>query len=317
MIITREWEGLEAIQWENEVLKLIILPDLGSKIASIYDKRTGREWMDQPPARIFQLPVPGSEWGAWDRCGWDELFPSIDECFYPAQPWSGKKVTDHGELWSKSWDYSIVDEMTVEWETKGETLPYLLNKKMQLIGSRIVFEYRLANLGEHPLPYIWAPHPIVAAGPLMRIELPESVERVVVAFSAEERLGARGTEHCWPATIDSNGSPRRLNQIPERNSGIAEKLYAAAPLDEGFCRIIDETSGDSFKLIFDPAQLPYLGIWINGGGWGNEYHVALEPAAGYLDNLNEAYRAEQCTIVPEYGTNSWTLTLEVGAGGSK
>ena len=38
-------------------------------------------------------------------------------------------------------------------------------------------------------------------------------------------------------------------------------------------------------MMFPKEQVPYLAIWANYGGYQGQYHLALEPATGLLDNL--------------------------------
>ena len=39
-------------------------------------------------------------------------------------------------------------------------------------------------------------------------------------------------------------------------------------------------------MMFPKEQVPYLAIWANYGGYQGQYHLALEPATGLLDNLS-------------------------------
>jgi hypothetical protein len=145
----------------------------------------------------------------------------------------------------------------------------------------------------------------------MIIELPSTVSRIINVYSADGRLGVYGTEHAWPIVSASEGHPVSLNWMPTRNSGIADKFYVKPPIVEGWCAVRDIETGERFKLMYDAAELPYLGIWVNGGGWNGEYHLALEPAAGYLDNLNHAFQHKECAILQAGAQNIWNLQLEI------
>ena len=41
--------------------------------------------------------------GDHDTGGWDEIFPSVNPCVVPGSPWEGRQITDHGELWHRTW----------------------------------------------------------------------------------------------------------------------------------------------------------------------------------------------------------------------
>ncbi|TBL76592.1 DUF5107 domain-containing protein [Paenibacillus thalictri] len=325
------FDTFDKVTLENERLRLQILPGLGGKICSLLNKTTNREWLDRPPHRPFRMPQMGSLWEEWDRCGWDELFPSIDACRLdisgideddtdadasglsgsPHKRQTEVPIPDHGELWAVPWEYEELDPLTLKLSVNSRLLPVRLEKTIRLQDNRVHFHYSLTNRGRHALPYIWAPHPIIAATEQMTIELPATVKRIVTAYSADGRLGTRGDEHAWPTACAANGDQVELNAMPARNSGVADKFYVKPPCREGWCAVRVNDTGERFKLTYDTADLPYLGIWINGGGWNGEYHLALEPATGYLDNLHDAYRNEQCAVIGASAMSSWDMQLEI------
>jgi len=304
-------QSFEAVVIENDDLMVKILPQLGGKIYSLVNKRTGREWMDRPSGRVFRRPVPGTSWGDWDRCGWDELFPSIDACNFPGPYLAGTAVPDHGEVWSLPWSFSQIGTDGIRLYVNGNIWPYRLEKTVCISDNSVEFNYKLTNYSKEPLPYIWAPHPILAGSDSFEIKLPIGIDKAITSFSVNERLGKRGGIHNWPLATDCSGKMIDLSNMPARHTNAAEKLYLASPLMEGWCLVRDRITGEQFKMTFDPAQLPYLGIWINAGGWDGEYHIALEPATGFLDNLEESYACQKCAILAGGETRSWWLQVHI------
>ncbi|MDR6553199.1 DUF5107 domain-containing protein [Paenibacillus qinlingensis] len=303
---------MEQIRLENEHLQIDILPALGTKICSLINKKTGKQWMDRPEGRgEFREPCYGSLWEEWDRCGWDELFPSIDSCSFPVAPWQHVQIPDHGEVWALPWVCNKVSDLEMHAVVQGRSLPYRLEKKMVLKGSQVLFSYRLTNLSEHDMPYLWAPHPIIAATESMRICLPTSISQIITTVSLDQRLGQWGTVKAWPAFIGEDGAKVDIDKMPARHSGVADKFYVMSPLQEGWCSVVEEATGERFTLIFDVKTVPYLAFWVNGGGWDDHYHLALEPATGYLDNVSIAHGLNSCSVVPGGGVNEWALTLEI------
>lgn len=62
----------------------VVVPEMGAKLVSLADKRSGLEWLAGPADRPFR-PVPyGADFVQQDMSGWDEMFPTIVACAYPA-----------------------------------------------------------------------------------------------------------------------------------------------------------------------------------------------------------------------------------------
>jgi len=302
--------GLRSVVLENDRLRLVFIPQLGSKMISLMNKRTRREWLDRPAGREFQKPVYGSLWGDWDRCGWDEMLPSIDPCSYPEAQWADIEVPDHGELWSLPWRHEVVNDVTLLFSVSGVRWPYQLQKQVRLEENRIHFSYKLINCSSYSLPYLWAPHPIVSARPSMKVKFPLSVKEVSVSMSSNDWLGQRGNKLSWPHYCLPDREVR-LDRMPMPDDGVYYKIYAAAPMSEGWCSIEDEATGESFTFTYSADCLPYLGLWMNAKGWGGEYHLALEPSSGYLDNLGEARQQERCAILQSHNNQQWELVCTI------
>ena len=77
-MLSVSYKGLNAYQIENEFLSLLILPQYGCKLASLYKKDTGREFLFQSPREKLTPPPYAAAFSAYDSSGFDEVFPSID-----------------------------------------------------------------------------------------------------------------------------------------------------------------------------------------------------------------------------------------------
>ncbi|MHB8276843.1 MAG: hypothetical protein ACYDIA_04225 [Candidatus Humimicrobiaceae bacterium] len=55
----------------------------------------------------YKPGVYGSTYVKAECAGFDEIFPTIDECFYVTYPWKGIPIPDHGEVWSIPWQLDI------------------------------------------------------------------------------------------------------------------------------------------------------------------------------------------------------------------
>ena len=69
------WHGIRAWKLEDDILSVVVVPDLGAKIASIYDKKAGREWLLGPIRAVRPAPY-AANYIDYDVSGWDEMFPT-------------------------------------------------------------------------------------------------------------------------------------------------------------------------------------------------------------------------------------------------
>ena len=312
---------------ETDGLEVSLLPEVGGKMISLRSP-SGREWLWQTPRRPYRKPEYGGAFEEYDISGFDECFPGIGEGPYPLAPWQGVTVPDHGELWTLPWDYSI-EGASLTLTVHGVRFPYRMEKCVTLVvapgsfGSSgpvptVRLDYRLENLSPFPLRYLWSAHPLFAARPGMRVELPAGVG-VRVDWSKGDRLGALGTTHAWPHTRDATGAEVALDLLPPPGAGTADKLYTGrlpAGSGETRCALIDPETREYAAFRFDPAAVPYVGVWLNLDGWPLEgetcFNVALEPCTGYPDRLDLAIARDEAATLGGREVKHWTLHLEVG-----
>ncbi len=101
---TTTWHGIAALVLENETFRTVVVPTMGAKIVSLLDKRTGVEWLAGPGDRPFRPASYGATFDQQDMSGWDEMFPTITACPYPAPgAHTGVSLPDHGEVWAVPW----------------------------------------------------------------------------------------------------------------------------------------------------------------------------------------------------------------------
>jgi len=91
-ILKTTWHNFPAIALESESMRVVIVPDLGAKIVSLFDRTHQREWLT-PPMRPVEQTVYGADFVSQDMSGWDEMLPTIVAC-----DWEGAHIPDHGEV---------------------------------------------------------------------------------------------------------------------------------------------------------------------------------------------------------------------------
>ena len=141
----RREQGFEVYSLENEEIELAVVPELGAKIISLKNLRTGREWLWHPQGglKLFRN-CAGDEFSESPLVGIDECLPTIAPC-----SWRERKLPDHGELWSLPWD--VDDEA---WENgilkTGVQLrisPFEFERTIELHGNEIRLGLRIDQSG--------------------------------------------------------------------------------------------------------------------------------------------------------------------------
>src|SRR5262249_31113709 len=144
---------------ENDVLHVVVLPELGAKLASLLDKRTNHEWLLSLGARPVKPVAYGATFTRQDMSGWDEMFPTIDACPYPAPgPYQGQPLPDHGEVWSLPWHGDTASDR-LSLSVQGKVIPYTLSRTMTLAENQVILSYSLSNPTADELIWLWATHP--------------------------------------------------------------------------------------------------------------------------------------------------------------
>jgi len=293
---------------ENETLCIRILPDCGGKIQSIYNKSKMKEYLYQSPYKQFKPPVYDSSYVDADFSGFDEMFPTISECYYPKGPWRGTRIPDHGEIWSVPWEYKLEQE-AIFMAVYGVRFPYRFEKRIQFIQENTIqLSYKVINLSSFDFDFIWAAHPLFNCNENMVIVAPDSMHQIINTAPGEI-LGSFGTVHEWPVTHMPDGKEYDISLIRSESSKSCKKFYALGKVKEGWCALHDKKNGDVIGLSYPISQVPYLGFWINEGGCCGQYNVALEPCTGALDRLDTAVQWNQAAVLEAGSEYEWYLNM--------
>jgi galactose mutarotase-like enzyme len=310
------WHGLSAWALDNDVLRTIIVPELGAKIVSLFDKRTQLEWLVDSGNRPLK-PVPyGAAFTDQDMSGWDEMFPTIVACEYPGSgDRHGASLPDHGEVWSLPWTLDNASDGRLTLSVEGQALPYRLTRTVEYVAADTVqFHYQLINLGSTLIPYIWAAHPQFACGPNAEVVFPPQVTTVCNTIPASWGWGVPETQFDWPTAIALDGTKARLDRIGPPSLHRARKFFLLPHVKAQWAGLVRLPSQAWLRLEWDPSLVPYLGLWVDEGALNPESVAALEPTTGFYDSLAMAWDKQQITVIEPGATRSWTLTVRCGTG---
>lgn len=310
MIREGTFKGLKSIILENNYVRAVFLPEYGSKLASLIDKETNKEWLFQAKSDTLTIPSYGAVFSDYDSSGFDEVFPSIDACFDPV---TGKPIPDHGEVWALPWEYRL-EGKTVVFTVKSPVFPYTMTKRVWLEMNRLCFDYAVTNDGDTRFYFIWTPHALLRCDEYTKIVVPDSLTSVMTVEHQTEHLGEWGTIHPYPVTISrKTGKPLDLSKMEPPSANNCEKFYFTERVPKGMCGIVQENTGRKLMYHYPAEKIPYLGVWKTQGGYRGDYNLALEPCTGVYDNLSVAYAIRKVSFVEAKGVFTWWFQIEIGA----
>jgi galactose mutarotase-like enzyme len=285
------------------------VPALGAKIVSLFDRRSGREWLWAPgPERTLFANPPGEAFTASPHVGIDECFPTIGRC-----RWQGESLDDHGSLWTTAWSVDPLawnaGVLTTEAEVRIPALNF--TRTLTLRENRVDFRYRVANRTKFRQPWGWSFHPLLAFAPGDVIDLPSEVKILRVESSRGESGVSTGDALPWPG----RRGDADLGRLAWGDSASSYLKAFAGPLaTEGFAALRNERSRESLSFRWEARMNPYLGLWLTRGGYRGGHHVALEPCNLACDALTDsAGQPRTGRWLEPSGIEEWTMELAAEA----
>jgi len=281
----RSEQGFDVFGLRNEAVELALVPELGAKVILLRNLVTGYEWMWHPPTgmKLFRNQL-GDDFAASTMTGWDECLPTIAPC-----DWKGRKLPDHGEVWSVPWkiDLEAFGRGVLKTSVKLAVSPFHFERSIALHGNEIRLDYQLENLSNEPEEFLWAMHPLLPVNDHIQLDLTEETENLL---AGEQWIDGLKFNTDKPSCV---------------------KTYAV-PLREGRGSVMNIAARDRLQFEWDTDRNNTLGLWLTRGGWNGYHHVALEPANGAADALTDAVKAGQGGLLAPQEKRSWQVKLRVG-----
>ncbi len=310
------WHELSAWALENETLRTIVVPELGAKLVSLFDKRNQLEWLAGSGDRPFRPVAYGATFTDQDMSGWDEMFPTITACAYPGDgDRHGIALPDHGEVWVLPWSLDKATDGRLTFSVEGQALPYRLTRTAELSDEGTLhLKYQMINRSAHCLPYLWAAHPQFICGREAEVIFPAHVNTVCNSLAESWGWGAPETRFDWPLASALDGTPVRLDRIGPPTRHQARKFFVPPDVQVDWAELRLQPSRAWLRLHWDAQRVPYLGLWVDEGVFNPESVVALEPMTGYYDTLTVAWGKQRVALAEPGETHEWALTVRVGTG---
>lgn len=316
--ISREsWQGFDSFRIFNANISLRLIPELGCKIAEITDVVNGYEWLWTDASRPYRRRSFGDRYDQHDISGFDECFPNIAAGHHP-QIQDGL-LPDHGELWCQPWTVRVEDDVLVT-EVSSRLFEYSFCRRISLSGRTIFLDYQVHNESLIPLEAFWSAHPLFHAHEGMHIEITGNPE-MTKEFGFSGRMGEDGLDgygghlnrYKWPVTLGADGKKYDLSQISFRHP-LTDKVVLRSPTD-GLVKLVNPKIGRQLHILFDPVELPYVGICFNLAAWPTEGEtgrwVAIEPSNGGTDRLDEVLALSPLINIKPKAKRRWKLSFSI------
>lgn len=273
----------------------LTLAPAGGRIVSLVDLRSGRDWVHD-----WSADQPGADDDVYDATtagGWDECLPTVAASGADCPPWG--RLRDHGEVWGRPADIISHDAASciLGW-TVG---PLEFRRSLRLAGDRIDLDYRLANRGPNPVPWLYSQHALLAVNPGDRIAL-SGVGPLTPAWTSGPAFSHLPQDAVWPNGLTAT------EELSGRDW--AAKLFAPATGDIT-ARLASDDGAISFSWRAD-GPLRHFGLWLNHGGWpmgGGLHHIAFEPATSACDGLADAIARGVAPVLGPGQAIGWTVTV--------
>lgn len=278
--------GLPAIQLENQWLKVSILPGVGAKIYDLVWKPTGKNILWHNPRILPQAYPIESEFDNYWCGGWDDAFPTCDECVF-----RGQRYPSLGELRSLRWKVDSTGRQggsaVARLSTFGPISPVSAVKTVTLEGQTPVvrMHYKIVNLGPMNVDFLWGTHPAVSITDHTVLHIP--ARHGIAAQCNDLALGHVGQRYDWPI-LEAKSARIEMDKVRGIDANLCFGHYAI-DLEDGWYAIEDAESGEGFLVRFPLDQCPCLWLWLNYGGWRGLHHVIVEPWTSVPVNLAQAH----------------------------
>ncbi|HEX8939035.1 MAG TPA: hypothetical protein VF763_02640 [Candidatus Limnocylindrales bacterium] len=296
----------------DDRIRLELVPELGAKVVSLVDLESGRDWLThgEPPPWAGDADAA---FGGPVAYGWDECLPTISPC---PDPVFGGMLRDHGDLWGRPTRVDVSDGLLdAAWD--GLRWPFHLRRRLRLSGPgeapAVVAAYELQNRGLQPLPLLWSMHPLLALGPGSRLHLVGLDGGLRLDHQVGLDLEGAHEAVDWPVARTTDGESVRLDEVRGPEARQALKLYGKPAISSRAAA--ETTDGSWLGFEWDVAAAPYVGLWLDHGGWPPDRpspQVGIEPSTAGVDDLTVAIARGEAVELPPRGRLTWTVRLELG-----
>lgn len=260
-----------AVVLKGEGLEVVVVPAWGGKTVSIRDRRRGLELLYEAPGT---LPARRDDFGPW-AFGWDDCWPSVNA--------GGPEFPDHGALWrlDPGVEKQTPSILTLRFDDPAGRWTL---RKTWTVRRCLEVEVDIQNTCSEPVAGFWTFHGLVRLEDDLQLVFPGDDRRLTVF-----------------------GPDFAPDHLPPDQT--ASKFWLPDRVSLGRCGIDYPGLGMSYRLEWNPAELPYLGLWVTRGGFQGQRNLAWEPSEGFYDSVDKARETGTLPSLPVGGRRKFSVRL--------
>jgi hypothetical protein len=107
----------------------------------------------------------------------------------------------------------------------------------------------------------------------------------------------------------------RIDQVGPPSLRKARKFYLLPDMHVGWVGLARTDQRDWLRMEWNPAPIPYLGLWVDEGALSHESVAAPEPTTGFYDSLAVAYEKNEVAVLEPGTVQTWDLRVRMGLPG--
>lgn len=297
MITKNQINGIEVISMENNYLQIAVVPELGGKILSVFNRALQKEFLWMNKNLLLQKQPTGADYDSNFIGAIDELLPNdmpetIDGINYP----------DHGELWTTALDHEEKDNsIIVHGKLALSGLQY--SKTISLLQDELTIQldYSITNTTNAARHFLWKLHAAlnIEAGD----RLISNAKTGQVVDPAYSRF-ADTSPFNWSVIEGTDAS-----LVPPENNTV--DFFYLYDISKGEMKFISK-NGHAFIYSYDEKIFPYQWYFASYGGFLNHYTAILEPCTNMPMSVNEAKEKKQCAVLQPGETLNTSVTIYAG-----
>ena len=292
---TSGYWNLRPVVLENDLLRIIVFPELGAKIYSLIYKPLQEDILWHNPAIKPAIVSPSSPFDDVWCGGWDEIFPNDAPCIV-----DGKHYPDMGEVWSIPWAHSLIrnrehpPSATLQTSVRNEATPCKLTRFLTLRDgeSSVHVRYLLENFGDKPLRFLWKLHPAFDINETCTIEIPASTGIIDPRY--RHLYSDHRAMYKWPYATNSEGREIDVSRVPPSTEQTCS-LHYVTDLKDGVAKFNNPKRNLSVTIRFPKEIFDNVWLFLAYGGYRSLYTAVIEPSTSYPYDLGEAIREGHCS----------------------
>ena len=241
---------------------------------------------------------PKTDYGSYETrpvYGYDDCFPSVEECAYPGSSW---QVPDHGEVCWLSWNCERHTDRLL-FSVESEALPVVFHREMRFAENTLIWSFLVRNKSDRMLPFQHVIHPLMPLSQIKEVQLPPF-------DSVYDEIGQKTLNLKQPEEVRAF--------LADQSIGTANMLFLRK-IKEGKLSLTFR-AGLTLEMTFPSALFPSIGIWWNNAGYPDEPGIrrdecAFEPIPGLNSRLSDAHKNGLCLNLPSEGETSWQIEWKI------